>query len=132
MPLAEANADNWTQIYLGLGSGGVLQSTVSDCVLDSVDGSVMKFTLDQVNSTLYDPSHQARMAELLGKYFNEAVSVEIELGPVDRETPAATLIRLKAERQALAVATMQNDPVVQEMIQRFEAVLQEDSIAPID
>ncbi len=130
--LEDASSENWVHIYLGLGCGGVLQSTVSNCVLSERQGNDFSFILDEANSTLYDPSHQERLAGLLERYFEQPVNVVIFMGQVSHETPAGTLIRLKTERQAEALRSMQSDSIVQQMIETFAAVLQEDSVAPID
>jgi len=130
--LADANTENWIHIYLGLGCGGVLQSTVSNCVLDNCAGTHFNFTLNEANSTLYDPSHQERLAGLLERYFDQPITVTINKDTVSVESPADILTRLKAERQAEALKSMNSDSVVQQMIQQLSAVLQEDTVEPID
>jgi len=130
--LADANTENWIHIYLGLGCGGVLQSTVSNCVLDNCAGTHFNFTLNEANSTLYDPSHQERLAGLLERYFDQPITVTINKDTVSVESPADILTRLKAERQTEALNSMNSDSVVQQMIQQLSAVLQEDTVEPID
>ncbi len=130
--LEEANTDTWMHIYLGLGCGGVLQSTVSNCILKQREGNRFEFVLDERNSTLYDVSHQARLGGLLETYFQQSVEVSIVAGTFSEETPAGTLMRLKAERQAEAIDAMKGDSIVQQMIEKFSAVLQEETVTPID
>jgi DNA polymerase-3 subunit gamma/tau len=131
IPLEQAAADNWPQIYLGLGVGGLLQSTVANCQLVERQGSEFHFILDEGNSTLYDESHQQRLADLLSDYFIERVRVAIQPGKVTTETPAALAIRYKQERQASAVTAIKSDPIVLQLIEHFGASLREDSIAPL-
>jgi DNA polymerase-3 subunit gamma/tau len=128
----QVGPDSWIPIYLGLGVGGVLQSTVSNCLLVGCEGSTLHFLLDQNNSMLYDDSHQQRLSEMLTGYFGHPVQASITQGVVDRETPAAYAIRLKAERQAQALNAMQTDPLVQQVLQHFDAILQTDTVVPID
>lgn len=132
VPLSQTTPDNWPQVYLGLGVGGVLQSTVSNCVLTGRQAYEMFFLLDENFATLYDDSHQQRLADLLTDYYGEPISVTIQLGVVEGETPAAIAIREKAERQRQAVETIQNDPIVQGLIEHFGAVIDPESIRPID
>lgn len=132
VPLSQTTPDNWPQVYLGLGVGGVLQSTVSNCVLTGRQAYEMFFLLDENFATLYDDSHQQRLADLLTDYYGEPISVTIQLGVVERETPAAIAIREKAQRQRQAVETIQNDPIVQGLIEHFGAVIDPESIRPID
>jgi DNA polymerase-3 subunit gamma/tau len=131
VPLSEAAPDNWPQIYLGLGVGGILQSTVSNCVLVGRQGNQLSFILDEANSTLYDEGHQQRLADLLSDYFGEPVRALIQPGSVAGETPAAIASRLREERQADAVAAIKNDPLVQRLLEHFGAQLREDTIEPV-
>ncbi|ACE86172.1 DNA polymerase III subunit gamma/tau [Cellvibrio japonicus] len=127
----QAGPQDWVDIYLGLGVSGILQSTASNCQLVDRRGNEFHFVLDENNSTLYDPGHQQRLADLLSDYFVERVSVVIQPGQVTAETPALTAIRLRAERQQAAVDAIHNDPIVQQLIAHFGASIREDTIEPV-
>jgi DNA polymerase III subunit gamma/tau len=132
LALEQATPETWIQIYLGLGVGGVLQSTVSNSLLLGRDGATFSFLLDENNSMLYDESHQQRLSELLSGYFDQPVQAVIQMGVVNTETPAAYAVRMRAERQAQALSSMQSDPLVQQLLQHFDAILKTDSVVPID
>lgn len=132
LALADADSNQWIAIYTGLGVGGVLQSTVSNTVLDRVDGSHFFFTLDQANSTLYDEGHQQRLSELLSRYFDQPIVATIQLGQVNGETPAAYVTRKRYEQQQQALADMHADSMVQSLLQQFNAVLDEESVTAVD
>ncbi len=129
--LDAAAPDNWLQIYLGLNLGGIMQSTASHCQLVGRQGNRLHFVLDERNSTLYDESHQKRLADLLSDYFIEPVQVVIQPGPVTAETPAATAARLRAERQADAEVAIRQDPIVLALVEHFGAVIKEGSVGPL-
>ena len=131
IPLEQVSADNWLALYPGLGVTGLLQSTAANCQLLRRDGNHFFFTLDQDNSTLYDDSHQQRLAALMSDYFAQPVRVTIQPGPVTAETPAAMVLRIRQERQQQAVDTIKNDPVVLKLMEHFDAQLREDSIQPL-
>ncbi len=131
VPYEQAGPQDWPEIYLGLGVTGILQSTAANCQLVGRQGSEFQFILDDTNSTLYDPSHQGRLADLLSNYFIERCSVKIQQGKVTAETPSMIAQRLKIERQAHAVASIKADPIVLQLIQHFDAVLREESIEPV-
>lgn len=131
IPLERASPATWPEIYLGLGVTGILQSTVANCQLVERQGNQFYFVLDQANSTLYDESHQLRLADLLSDYFIEPIKVVVQAGEVTAETPAAIAIRHKQERQENAVASIKNDPIVQQLIKHFDASLREDTIVPL-
>jgi DNA polymerase-3 subunit gamma/tau len=68
VPYEQASPADWTEIYLGLGVTGILQSTVANCQMTKRQGNDFYFVLDQANSTLYDTSHEKRLADLLSDY----------------------------------------------------------------
>ena len=131
IPLAAMTPERWIELYAGLGVGGVLQSTVSNCLLQHIDGDQWYFLLDHNHSTLYDEGHQGRLSELLVQYFGQPITAVIELGTVTAETPAACAIRIRQEQHAYALHAMNTDPVVQQLLQQFEGVLDEESVRPI-
>lgn len=132
VPYEQAGPKDWTEIYLGLGVTGILQSTVANCQLIGRQGNVFQFVLDEKNSTLFDVSHEKRLADLLTDYFAEAIRVSIQLGTVTAETPALMAIRLREERQLQAINAIKNDPIVQQLIAQFGATLREDTIQPVN
>lgn len=121
---------HWIELYAQLGVGGVLQSTVANSLLTARDGRHFYFVLDRHHSTLFDASHQQRLAALLSDYFGEPVDVRIDLGDVDGETPAACAIRLRQARFEQARQSLHADPLVQGFIAQFGAVLDEETIRP--
>lgn len=127
----QAGPEDWIDIYLGLGVTGILQSTVANCQMIKRQGNQFMFVLDEANSTLYDPGHQQRLADLLTDYFVEPINVSITPGKLSAETPAMMAIRLRAERMQQAVDAIHNDPVVQQLMSQFGAVICEDSIQPV-
>ncbi len=131
LTLAEATPDNWCDIYTGLHVGGLLQATVSNCVLVGREGNVLDFILDEANSALFDESHEQRLADGLSDYFGEPVRVRIQLGPVTGETPSARAIRRRQEQYDDAVSAIKNDPLVQQLMTEFDATLREDTVEPL-
>jgi DNA polymerase-3 subunit gamma/tau len=131
VPYEQASPADWTEIYLGLGVTGILQSTVANCQMINRQGNDFYFVLDKANSTLYDTSHEKRLADLLSDYFVEPVRAHIQLGEITAETPSAMAIRLREERLQDAISAIHNDPIVQQLIAQFDATLREETIQPI-
>ncbi|WP_323815715.1 DNA polymerase III subunit gamma/tau [Cellvibrio sp. NN19] len=131
VPYVQAGPADWTEIYLGLGVTGILQSTVANCQLINRQGNDFYFVLDKANSTLFDVSHEKRLSDLLTSYFVEQVRAHIQLGEITAETPALMAIRVREERLQDAISAIKNDPIVQQLITQFGATLREDTIQPI-
>jgi DNA polymerase-3 subunit gamma/tau len=130
--LASLTPENWLQVYKQLEVGGLLQSTVANSVYTGRAQQQLQFVLDEQQSTLYDPAHQQRLAELLTEYFQEVVQVVITLGQAEGETPAKMILRQQQERQRQAESAIHNDPVVKQLQQVFGAIIVDDSIKPVD
>lgn len=130
--LSAFNSEQWLTVYQQLLVGGLLQSTVANCAYDQRQEDRLSFTLDEQQSTLYDTSHQQRLADLLSDYFEHPLEVEINLGTPQTETPSQTIVRRQKERQLQAEAAIRSDPVVQQLQETFGAVIVDDSIKPID
>lgn len=131
VPYGQASPADWTEIYLGLGVTGILQSTVANCQMINRQGNDFYFVLDKANSTLYDTSHEKRLADLLSDYFVEPVRAHIQMGEITAETPSMMAIRLREERLQDAISAIKNDPIVQQLIAQFGATLREETIQPI-
>lgn len=131
IPLAEADESRWTEIYLGLGVSGLLQSTVSNCQWLRKEGNSIHFVLDQHNSTLFDSGHEQRLSALLSTYFGEPIQAHITVGALTGDTPAAAAIRYRQARQADAEAAIFNDPIVQQLMAHFGATVTEGTIEPL-
>lgn len=131
VPYEQAGPADWTEMYLGLGVAGILQSTVANCQLINRQGNDFYFVLDKANSTLFDISHEKRLSDLLSDYFVEQVRAHIQLGEITAETPALMAIRIREERLQDAISAIKNDPIVQQLIAQFGATLREETIQPI-
>ena len=132
VPLAEVVPDRWIEIYQGLQVAGLLQNIAANLCLVDVEGPTLHFVLDIASSSLYEESHQQRLADVLTEYFGEPVIVQIEVGAVATETPLARTERLRRERQSQAVEQLRLDPNVRRITELFNGVLLEKTIKPID
>ncbi|RYY03185.1 MAG: DNA polymerase III subunit gamma/tau [Gammaproteobacteria bacterium] len=131
VPYEHASPQDWPEIYLGLGVTGILQSTIANCQLVARSGNEFQFIVDDNNSTLYDPSHQQRLSDLLSSYFIERIHAKIQVGKITAETPALIAKRHQQERYDTAVVSIKTDPIVQQLIEHFGASLREESIQAI-
>jgi DNA polymerase-3 subunit gamma/tau len=127
----QATPQDWPEIYVGLGVMGILQSTIANCQLVARNGNEFQFVVDDNNSTLYDPSHQQRLSDLLSNYFIERVHAKIQVGKITAETPALLAKRHQQERYDKAVVAIKTDPIVLQLIEHFGATLREETIQAI-
>jgi len=121
----------WAELLDKLPLSGMVYSVASHCELRQVDGDKAYMVLDEANASLYNDNHAMRIAAAISEYLDRELEVVIEVGVPRYETPAARAARLLAERQAQALAAIEEDPKVQLLIDRFEGTLDRDSVTPI-
>ncbi len=122
----------WIEVCDGLNIGGVLQNVAANMALLDRRDAHLHLRLDDGNGALYEPTHQQRLARALSTYFGQPVTIEVTVGSVSGETPQAYHQRRAAERHAAAVQTLNEDPVVEELMTRFAGKLLEDTVVPRD
>lgn len=124
--------EDWPDLLAKLGLAGIVQNIASHCVLQAQQGTDFHFILDQSNLALFNPGHADRVRLALQNYFDTPVSVSIEPGQPQGETPAQRSARRAAERQKEAEQAIEHDPQLQQLIQRFDGELDRGSITPLD
>ncbi|VUD69023.1 DNA polymerase III subunit tau [Thalassocella blandensis] len=124
------NSEKWIPVYAQLEIRGIMQSTVSNCVLIGVEGNQLQFLLDEDKASLFDPSHTQRLSDLLSDYFGQSIKADIQLSaiPEHMETPARYDERIKAERRVQAIETLKNNEVIQALEREFDGQLIEESV----
>ncbi|MDH5173514.1 MAG: DNA polymerase III subunit gamma/tau, partial [Gammaproteobacteria bacterium] len=124
--------DNWHQVLEQLGLGGIVYTIALHCELRGRDGDALQLVLDSDNAALFNKGHTGQIRAALEKYFNRALSLTIEQGQPLAETPARRQERQRQERQQAAVASIEADPLLQQLIARFDGELDRSSITPVD
>ncbi|MVW75615.1 DNA polymerase III subunit gamma/tau [Pseudomonas xionganensis] len=131
MPATGLAAD-WLELFPKLGLGGMTGSIAANCTLIEANGDDWLLHLDPAQSALFNSTQQRRLNDALNQYHGRNLNLRIELCKPEQETPAQAAARKRAERQSSAEASIHNDPLVQQMIQQFGAVIRADSIEPLD
>ncbi len=132
LPLEQLAPSTWADLLETLGLHGIVYNIASHCELLSRSGSTLEFVIDERHASLFNDKHRARIAAVLESYFGTTLTVNVERGVPQQETPAMRAIRLKEERQREAVASIESDPVLAQLIERFDGQLVQASIRPIE
>jgi DNA polymerase-3 subunit gamma/tau len=122
--------EHWLDLFDVLGVKGVLHSTVANCVLMRREDNQFFFLLDQNKGALFDDSHRLRFTDLLSDFFGIPVKAHIELTELHSNMVTPAINSENKRQQALAEAThnLQQEPIVQELLQQFNAVFHPDSV----
>ena len=130
--LNDFSPDNWIEVRSHLNIGASLGEIASHCLYSGRDQDELVFVIDNQENSLYDLSHQDTLGQALSEYFNHALSVVINSGVTQQETPRAASVRDTAERHAAAVDRLNTDAAVVEFKTLFDGSLDESSVKPID
>ncbi len=125
-------AADWLELFPKLGLSGMTASIGANCTLISAEGDNWLLHLDPAHSALFNSTQQRRLNDALNQFHGRELKVLIELCKPEQETPAQAAAHKRANRQREAEASIHQDPVIQQMIQQFAAVIRADSIEPLD
>ncbi|MDN7139048.1 DNA polymerase III subunit gamma/tau [Pseudomonas sp. JQ170] len=122
----------WLELFPQLPISGMTGSIAANCTLMAAEGDDWLLHLDPAHSALFNATQQRRLNEALNQHFGRTLKLSIELIRPEQETPAQAASRKRAERQGEAEASIQADPLIQQMIQQFGAMVRHDTIEPVD
>ncbi len=125
-------AAEWQAIFLKLGLGGLTGSIAANCTLVSVEGDRWLMHLDPAQSALFNATQQRRLNDALSQFHGRTLQLDIQLQTPQQETPAQAAARRRGERQQAAEQSIQADPVVQQLMQQFAAVIRDGTIEPLE
>ncbi len=120
----------WPDLLDRLDLRGLIYNVASHCELRQVDGDQVWFVLDEANASLFNDGHAQKIGSALSAYYGKDYHAHVEPGSPRYETPAARAQRLLDERQQAALESIEQDPRVQLLLDRFEGSIDRDSVAP--
>ena len=121
----------WYRDFRSLGIVGMPGNLASHGAM-SRDGDVITLTIDEGHARLLNGRHEEKILAALRNRFGDSIQLRIERGDTGPHTPAAYEERQRKARQKAAEASIRKDPVVQSIVERFEARVVEESIRPTD
>jgi len=122
---------DWHAMLASLKLGGMARELGQHCELRSVTDNRVVLCLSPTHRHLQIKAAQDKLQQALSDHLGRAVQLSIALDDVVGETPAVVAQRRRHERQEQAVASVEQDAFVREVIDVFDATLIESSIKPV-
>ncbi|MFF7064763.1 DNA polymerase III subunit gamma/tau [Pseudomonas sp. NPDC008258] len=122
----------WLELFPQLPVSGMTGNIAANCTLISADGDDWLLHLDPGQGALFNSTQQRRLNEALNQHLGRTLNLRIELILPEQETPAQAAARKRAERQQDAVTSIEQDPLIQQMIKLFGAKVRQDTIEPVE
>jgi DNA polymerase-3 subunit gamma/tau len=129
---APAAADDWHGMVARLPLAGLPKQLAQHCELVDMDDAQVTLRLPPVHKSLLNTkAPQEKLQEALQAHLGRTVKLNVVLGEVERETPAERSRNEKRERQEKAVAAIEGDPFVRDVMDIFDASIDESTIKPV-
>ncbi len=126
-----AGLPDWHALLSTLSLSGMARELAQHCELRALEEGLVSLRLAPVHRHLQMKPAQDKLQQALSEHFGRALQIRIELADTESQTPAATAQRAREERQECAVAAIEQDGFVRDVIEMFDARLIESSIKPI-
>ena len=124
--------DTWHEFIGESGITGAPRQLAEHCAIKDSSADGLKLVLASENAHLNTERVRTRLLKQLREQFSGRISVAIEVGEPPGATPAQIRAEGESERMRKARASIESDPVVKSLQANFDAVLEVDSIQPLE
>jgi DNA polymerase-3 subunit gamma/tau len=128
---ADANNSEWSAIVAALNLSGLARTLAQHCELRCLDELECLLRLAPAHSHLQMKPAPERLQQALSEHFGRPLRVRFELADNEVDTPAAAAGKERQQRLEKAVAAIEQDGFVRDVIESFDASVIEASIKPI-
>jgi DNA polymerase-3 subunit gamma/tau len=122
---------DWPDIVAELELTGMARMLAQHCELVRHEEGRMELSIPKVHERLLDKPYQEKLKAALQQRFGPELRVAISVGEGNGNSPAALADRDRQRRHAEAVAEIEQDPFVRELVENFDARIVESTIKPI-
>jgi DNA polymerase-3 subunit gamma/tau len=130
---AGGNVDlsDWHAVVDRLGLQAAARQLASHLTFVAFEDGVLRLQLDARGEALRTKAQEERLARAVAQLVGEPVRLDIEVSREEVDTPARKAERQEQDRMKRARQSLESDPTVQALKDRFGAVIQPDSIKPV-
>jgi len=122
---------DWLKVVSELRLGGMAKMLADHCELVSQTGNAVSLRVGEAHKHLLDRTYQDRLVGSLREKYGAALEVSFEIGAAAERTPQQVRTRIKEARQAEAVAAIESDPFVRELVDQFGGQIDASTIQPL-
>ncbi|MBU0753235.1 MAG: DNA polymerase III subunit gamma/tau [Gammaproteobacteria bacterium] len=127
-----APGNDWHGVAENLSLTGMAKQLAQHCELAELAESQITLRLPPAHKgLLMNKGQQEKLQAALQSHFGRPLRLDIVLAEAQGETPAARTATEKRERQERAIAAIEQDPFVREVVDLFDASIDESTIKPV-
>ena len=128
---AVALDDDWHALLARLPLSGMAKQLAQHCELSERTESAIRLRLSPVHKHLLGKPQQDKLQAELQASAGRPLRLEIDVAEPASETPAARSRNVQRERQERAIASIEQDPFVRDVVDLFDASIDESTIKPV-
>jgi DNA polymerase-3 subunit gamma/tau len=128
--IGDLGPQTWAATVALLDLQGAARQLAANTSFVARDRSVLRLTIEPRQQLLRTPATQEKLAQALSRHFGEPVRVEIEVAAGSAETLADLEQRAAAAQLAATRESLEQDPTVKALKERFGATLVPESVRP--
>ena len=129
--VSELSNFNWPEVTQQLKLTGMAKMLAQYSEAKVISADQIELCIPEVHKHLLEKKYQDKIQTAVQAYFGTPMTVVCSIGSITGMTPAVLKQREETEKQAQAIAMIEKDPIVQELIEQFDAKLIVSSIKPI-
>jgi len=122
---------DWPSLVKQLKLTGMARMLAQHSEAVSLASDCIELCVPTIHKHLLDRAYQDKIVAALEEYRGQPVTLKFSVGEVTGMTPAAIQKQDEEAKQAEAVAAIEKDPVVQELVEKFDARVIDSSIKPV-
>jgi DNA polymerase-3 subunit gamma/tau len=123
---------DWPTLVNRLKLGGMARMLAQHCELKNHTDSLMQLVIPDEHKHLLEKPYQEKLRTSLAEYFGQPVKVEFSIGVISGMSPVVLENQEKQRKQTAAIASIEQDPFVRDLVENFDAKVIESSIKPIE
>ncbi len=127
-PTEIMQANSWSDLLNQLDINGATLALAQQCSLKQMSDNQLHLPLNPRQKPLLQDKHIKRISDALTQHFARPVSVKIDLGVTEGETPAKLAKQKETDRLTTAENVIMADQKVQRIMKTFDATVVKDSI----
>jgi DNA polymerase-3 subunit gamma/tau len=128
---APQGAWDWLAVVAELRLGGMAKMLADHCELVAQAGDAVTLRVGEAHKHLLDRTYQDKLVGALRDKYGATLQVAFEIGKAAEQTPQQVRTRIREARQAEAVAAIESDPFVRELVDQLGGQVDASTIQPL-
>ncbi len=122
---------DWPALVSQLKLSGMTRMLAQNCEVKRISDNEVELCVPEPHRHLLEKAYQDKMKAVISEHYGKPIRLKFSVGSVTGMTPAELESCEKQAKQSQAIAAIETDPFVRELIENFDARLIVSSIKPI-